>query len=166
MLSPLRRIYLNQCMWCKVVISVNVTGMDKTLSGLVGDFALDADKETLRAGYEMVDVLAEGTPVDAVEARDNWNIAVGSPDLSVIVGIKGKSYRGRPKTGLYRGESSPPSLEQEPYFKEYPIIDFRTIKGQNVFVTNSNDYIAELDEGTLSKQAPQGIVDVAVQGFV
>jgi hypothetical protein len=155
------------------VISGSVSGIDKAFDGIMDDMINGLGIAVGDAVYDVATSLLERTPVDALEARDNWNIAIGQPDTSVSEGIGGEdgyyidhSYLGRPKTGLYRSSNTPPPLASEPKPRPLTVIDYKQIKLQPVYVTNSNEYISDLDSGGHSKQAPSGIVDVAIQDYM
>lgn len=104
-----------------------------------------------RFAFMLYSSIVKKTPVDTGRARGNWNISVGSPDLTT-------------------------SDTKDPKFKNPKSIPAGA-DDQPIFITNNLDYIRKLEFGEypnppknksgktvngFSRQAPQGMVGVTV----
>ena len=87
---------------------------------------------------EIFDGVVERSPVDTGSFRASWNVSVGAPELSNIVG------------GNHESPLSPP---------RFPGLPTRNV--EPVYITNNTPYGAELEHGH-SDQAPIGIVAVTL----
>ena len=101
--------------------------------------------------YALYSSIVKKTPVDTGRARANWNISVGSPDLTTT-----EETRKSPK----------------------PMKDFaENLKDESIFISNNLPYITTLEYGGYpnppkkdggktvngySKQAPEGMVGVTL----
>lgn len=100
------------------------------------------DGETLfrKFTFDVFGGIVEATPIDTGRAMNNWNIAIGQPDFTVIDlgGDKGSILGQKQVEGVTVLEG--------------------VRLGQVVFITNSVDYIEFLNAGS-SKQAPAAFVE-------
>lgn len=92
-------------------------------------------------GREMVTHLIYHTPVDTTQALSNWQATWGNPAHSFIHPY----FPGR------RGSTHPESAEEALSVA----LDNLSVPRpkQDVFLTNNADYIQDLDDGTVSRQA-------------
>ena len=119
--------------------------------------AIEAAKENAglvikKATFELFRSVIEKSPVDTGRFRANWNVAVGSPDLST-----NKETDDSP-----RGEPSVQNMQKV-------VLNSKFID-QSIFLTNSLPYANVLEEGRIdgvsgSVQAPQGMVRISIAEF-
>ena len=105
-----------------------------------------------KATFELFRSVIEKSPVDTGRFRANWNVAVGSPDLST-----NKETDDSP-----RGEPSVQNMQKV-------VLNSKFID-QSIFLTNSLPYANVLEEGRIdgvsgSVQAPQGMVRISIAEF-
>lgn len=124
----------------------------KTLGDLakrMHEYAVDLPKEVNRVAVACAEVilydLVKKTPVDTSNALSNWVISLGTLNGEEIgphfTGSKGSTYIQSSNAAFLVG-----TLE----LKE-------KVQGQNIFISNSVEYITDLNNGT-SKQEPAGFV--------
>ena len=106
-------------------------------------------------GFDVLVRLQGATPLRSGRARASWNIAQGSPDLSVPDQILGNRYWIATAQELIAARSHYQSMETRQ-------LAFDAEPGAgSIFVSNNLDYIEDLNAGT-SRQAPpaffEGIV--------
>lgn len=94
--------------------------------------------------FEINTRLTLGTPVDTGRAQNNWLPTIGVPATMEVEAIKEKNVAMG--TAVHRANAE---FEKAPLFP-------------NLYITNNVEYIVDLDMGT-SQQAPNGIVDLAIQ---
>lgn len=116
------------------------------------DYAVDLPKEVNRVAVACAEVilydLVKKTPVDTSNALSNWVISVGSLNGEEI----GPYYPG--KHGSTAVQSSNAAFL-------VGTLDLKEKKqGQDIFISNSVDYIIKLDGGS-SLQEPKGFVNRA-----
>jgi hypothetical protein len=114
--------------------------------------AIDAAKENAdlvikKATFELFRSVIEKSPVDTGRFRANWNVAVGSPDLST-----NKETDDSP-----RGEPSVQNMQKV-------VLNSKFID-QSIFLTNSLPYANRLEEGWSEQQAPNGMVRISIAEF-
>lgn len=81
-----------------------------------------------------------GTPIDLGQAKNNWFVASGAPDVSSVI-PSNESIGDTTSAVISRAQIS---------------IDTWQIGKGSLFITNNLPYIAPLDRGN-SKQAPEGM---------
>lgn len=101
------------------------------------------------AALEIVQDLAESTPVDTSMAVSNWQVTLGSPTFSQIP----PHYPG--DLGSTRAISSAETVAnaKAALSAKKP--------GQPIYITNNTDYIRTLNDGS-SAQAPAGFIERAI----
>ena len=114
--------------------------------------AIEAAKENAglvikKATFELFRSVIEKSPVDTGRFRANWNVAVGSPDLST-----NKETDDSP-----RGEPSVQNMQKV-------VLNSKFID-QSIFLTNSLPYANRLEEGWSEQQAPNGMVRISIAEF-
>ena len=104
--------------------------------------------------FALYSSIVKRTPVDTGRARANWNISVGSSDLSVDDKSKYGKSKGKKKS------SPQPISESEMKYKSPSSLP--KAKGdESIFIANNLEYIQKLEHGS-SKQAPSGMVGLTL----
>ena len=118
--------------------------------------ALDTkQKQVVTALFKRV---VDLTPVDKGQAKGNWKIGVGSP-------AEGAEYMGGARSSTGEGDFVENSLAAEANSMKQ-LVKVAGIKGAKiVWISNDTPYITQLEDGTLSRQAPHGMVAVARAEF-
>lgn len=111
---------------------------------------LELDTVVRKVALDAYSRVTKKTPVDTGRARANWNVGVGSPDLSV------EDDGFKKGTGSHRGKSSSPS---SPQASEVTLS--RGDGNKTIYITNSLPYIHTLEDGH-STQAPNGMVSLTL----
>lgn len=88
-------------------------------------------------------VLAQSTPVDTGEAVSNWQVGVGAP----VVGTRAAYVPGKDRSTEEANRHAVLEAARRPLLSAKP--------GEVIHLTNSLDYIVDLDQGK-SLQAPPG----------
>lgn len=125
----------------------DLSALPQFVDGMVSRAIIDAQAEItklLQAG------LVETTPVLTGQARNNWEVGVGSKPNNVIIGGTEIGVTGSPATSteMQKARDAIKVLRSQPV-------------GQTVYFTNRLNYVAGLDVGDSTK-APQGIRAVAI----
>ena len=127
----------------------NLADLAKRMRRFAASLRSEASRCVLEVGEAVVDNLAHKTPVDTSNALSNWLGALESPNLSVVEPhLLGR--RGSTQLRSARGTVEAFKIDTE---NKKP--------GQAIFISNSVDYIRNLNEGS-SKQEPAGFVNRAV----
>lgn len=101
------------------------------------------------AGIAVIKELVYRTPVDTSQAISNWQAFIGSPKDKII----NAHFVGN--AGSTRFQSA-----EETTFNAIAILKSKK-PGQKIYISNSLDYIKDLNDGS-SSQAPAGFVEAAV----
>jgi hypothetical protein len=122
------------------------------LSKAVEAAKANADAVIKKATFELFRSVIEKSPVDTGRFRANWNVAIGSPDLST-----NENTDDSP-----RGEPSVQKMQKTVLGSKF--LD------QSIFLTNNLPYANVLEEGRIdgvsgSVQAPQGMVRISIVEF-
>lgn len=123
----------------------NQKSFERSLDSFAKSLGVEVVVVVKKLAFDIFADVVGGTPVLTGRAMNNWNISVGSKDLSTreTGGNKG-SLLGAKKT-----EAGAALSGLKPF--------------STVWITNNLPYIIELEEGHSKKQAPRGWIAVAVQ---
>lgn len=105
----------------------------------VDKVGLNTEKAVRIAALKIGSDIVQRTPVDTGRARSNWNFNLNRPDLSTAS-----------------------TLNPNRSVRLYDVPKAKI--GDSIVISNNLDYILGLEHGH-SKQAPSGMVGLAVQGF-
>jgi hypothetical protein len=114
-----------------------------------GSIADDASEKAKHAALEMVKYLTNVTPVDTSKALSNWVVSIGNPPTSDIEAHNPGQYGSTASSSAAVAVSDAEKVLEG----KQP--------GQDLYVSNKADYIAELNRGS-SKQHPGGFVEAAI----
>lgn len=99
--------------------------------------------------YKLYEYIVVTTPVLTGKARRNWVVSQNYPSTAKVNDVAGVALTGSPMT----------MEESSRVLEAVSKLQF----GQSMYITNNQDYVVGLDNGT-SQKAPGGIVDVSVHG--
>ncbi len=108
-----------------------------------------ASNAAVEVALAIVKDLAVKTPVDTSQAISNWIVTLGNPSSNKIP----PHFPGEQGSTFF--ESS-----EETIAEAYNVLDEKQ-PGQDIYITNNQDYIIKLNEGS-SRQQPAGFVERAV----
>lgn len=103
------------------------------------------------AGYAAHTTLVYQTPIDTGQAKSNWKVSVGTPDLKNI---------GPHVPGEY-GSTSQQNIAAT-LAEAWKVLSKYDLSQGDLFIANGLPYIIKLNEGW-SQQAPAGFIQKAVQ---
>lgn len=106
----------------------------------------EADKRVREICLNLYSDITYGTPVDTGRARVNWFTSIGSPSSETIEFEGG----GASASGVAIGRSMP---------------DIAKATGNILWITNNLPYIYRLEYEGWSKQAPRGMVRIAIDNM-
>ena len=98
------------------------------------------DKAVRKIAFDAFAMVTKKTPVDTGRAKGNWNISAGSVNKSI--------NETATSTGQGRPATNPMNVKKGDGVKP-------------IYITNSLDYIQNLEDGT-SQKAPNGMVAITV----
>lgn len=107
----------------------------------------NADQVIKKATFELFRSVIEKSPVDTGRFRANWNVAIGTPDLSTSEETDNSA----------RGEPSVQNMQN--------VVLNSKFMDQSIFLTNSLPYALRLEEGWSQTQAPNGMVRLSIIEF-
>lgn len=106
----------------------------------------EADKKVREVCLKLYSDITYGTPVDTGRAQANWFTSIGSPSSQTIEYEGG----GAAAAGVAIGRSMP---------------DIAKATGNILWITNNLPYIYRLEYEGWSKQAPRGMVRIAIDNM-
>lgn len=132
--------------WFSMIKIYNQRRFEVNMDRFADALGLDVATVVKKLAFDIFRDVVSGTPVKTGRAMNNWVIAIGTPDRSIIEdGGTGS------KAGIVAGKKAEA---------------IGTLAGlrpwDTVWISNNLPYIASLEEGT-SKQAPNGWVSIAIQ---
>ena len=118
-------------------------------------FANELDDEANRFKRKIaLDLLQEvvmRSPVDTGRYRANWLVTINKPSTRELVRFKSRN------AALQRGVGFDPIIEAG-------LRVLRRVRpGQDIWITNNVPYAERIEFGSWSKQAPQGVLNVALE---
>lgn len=123
----------------------NLGDLAKSMAKFAVDLPQEVNRLSIACGETVLFDLVKKTPVDTSNALSNWVISLGTLSGQEIepyfFGSKGSTCIQSSNTAFNIGKDELRMKKQ----------------GQNIFISNSVDYIVDLNNGT-SKQEPAGFV--------
>lgn len=141
----------------------DMADLDTYMTRLLGPIAVFASTKAREVGVAVLADLVQVTPVDTGRAVSNWKVSLDVPDDTPIDPFV-PSPKGHTRKGLWTHAIEPHITQQinAPYIiSTGNAVLANKQPGQVIYITNSVDYIGELNSGS-SFQAPAGFVDRAV----
>ena len=120
------------------MLGINIR-VDADLSKIAQELNKTVEQVQRGAVSSMYGAILQGNPVDTGFSRANWNVSVGTPDLTV--------HGQREEKGSYAPLA--PAIPENPELLP-------------IYIANGVDYVVYLEEGS-SEQAPNGFIRVAVE---
>ena len=118
-------------------------------------------KEVRKAyAFGLYSSIVKKTPVDTGRARGNWNVSIGSPDMSVT-DKKRKTPKSKKSMPEANGDESIYISNNLPYITTLEYGGYPSPVKKGTYNKKTKTYEIR-SEGGFSKQAPEGMVGVTV----
>ena len=127
-------------------ITVNLIPFNADLKKFADQIQVDIVTVTKKVAIEIFTKVTERTPVDTGRARANWNISLGSPDLSTTPPGTHAEFQGDPTGAATQKAQAVLGGMQQP---------------EVIWIANGLPYIARLNDG-YSQQSPAAFVETAI----
>lgn len=127
-------------------VTVNLIQFNADLQKFADQIGADIVTVEKKVALEVLSKVTERTPVDTGRARANWNVSLGSPDLSTTPDGIYSDYQNSPGTAAQqKGQQTLAGLQ----------------KPEVVWIANGLPYIQKLNEGS-SVQASANFVEQSI----
>jgi HK97 gp10 family phage protein len=128
---------------------MNLNDLANKLNNMTKQIEKETSNKAVDFALDLLDELAESTPVDTSKAVSNWQVSIITPETREI----DAHILGR------KGSSKDMSIEIVRMEAKNTLS--AKIAGDSIFITNNADYIADLNNGT-SIQAPAGFIEASI----